>query len=325
MLTVWLPLAAAGQQSLESAYRTKGREMVALFETARGVLQTSSAVVRDGRDEACYGVVVSGDGYILTKASEVLEIGKLSVTVDRKSYREVEVVAVDPTWDVALLKVDAAGLVPVVHAAASDVPQGSWVVGNGATSRTRRRAAPGIISAKIREIPPDGGAALGVKLKIDGGELEVLEATPNSGAAEAGLVEGDTIVSIDGEAVKTLEELGKQLEKRKAGESAKLGFRRDGEDFEVDVRLSTRGEMFDEQKDRNDVMSGDFSKRRSGFPRVMQHDILCNSESVGGPLLDIDGRCLGMNIARANRAENYAIPLEDLQTVLEGLMKQVAK
>ena len=62
--------------------------------------------------------------------------------------------------------------------------------------------------------------------------------------------------------------------------------------------------------------------RRSGFPRVLQHDILGSSKIVGGPLLDLDGRCLGMNIARANRAESFAIPVEDLKDIAARLLKQ---
>jgi serine protease Do len=73
---------------------------------------------------------------------------------------------------------------------------------------------------------------------------------------------------------------------------------------------------------RNDQMSGEYSPRRSGFPRVMQHDILGSRSVVGGPLLDLDGRCIGMNIARANRAESFAIPVEDLKELAGRLMKQ---
>ena len=82
--------------------------------------------------------------------------------------------------------------------------------------------------------------------------------------------------------------------------------------------------MFTDQMNRNDQMSGEFSPHRSGFPRVMQHDILGSRSVVGGPLLDLDGRCIGMNIARANRAESFAIPVEDLKALAERLMKQAA-
>jgi serine protease Do len=69
-------------------------------------------------------------------------------------------------------------------------------------------------------------------------------------------------------------------------------------------------------------MSGDFSPRRSGFPRALQHDILGSRALQGGPLLDLDGRCIGMNIARANRSESFAIPVEELKGLAERLMKQ---
>ena len=314
-----------GQQSLESAYRTTGTAVVAAFEAQRAVLQTSSAVILDGRKESGYGVVISPDGYILTKASEISELKKPAVTVDRTKYEDVRILAVDPAWDVALLKIEAAGLVPVVYAPTSDVPQGTWVVANGATTRTNRRALAGIISAKIREIPASGGAALGVVLKADSKVLEIEEVNEKSGARDAGLQKGDVIVSIEGKPVKKIEEIAEILKDRKAGSTVKITLRRSGKEITAEVRLAAKSELFTDMMNRNDMMSGAFSKRRSGFPRVMQHDILGSSTIVGGPLLDLEGRCLGMNIARANRAESFAIPVEDLKALAERLLEQAAK
>ena len=317
-----LTLAAAGQQSLDSAYRTTGTAVVAAFEAQRQILQTSSAVMLDGRKEIGYGVVISADGHILSKASEVIDAKSLAVTVDQTQYREVKVLAVDPSWDVALLKIEAGGLVPVVYAPTSEVPQGAWVVANGATTRTARRLLAGIVSAKIREIPASGGAALGVVLNGKSKLLEVDAVNEKSGAKEAGLQKGDVIVAIEGKKLKKIEDIAEILKDRKAGSTVKMTYRRKGEETTVDVRLAARGEMFTDQMNRNDQMSGEYSPRRSGFPRVMQHDILGSRSVVGGPLLDLDGRCIGMNIARANRAESFAIPVEDLKELAGRLMKQ---
>ncbi len=315
-------LPAAAQQNLETAYRTTGSAVVAAFEGPRSALQTSSAVIADGRKEVGYGVVISPDGLILTKASEVLEVKSLVITVDRTSYKDGKILMIDPTWDVALLKVDASGLIPVNYAPSSDLPQGSWVVANGVTSRTARRALAGIISAKIREIPAAGGAALGVILNPKSKLLEIKEVNEKSGAKEAGLQKGDVIVAIDGTKVKGMEDMGTALKDKKAGSVVKVTYMRDKEEATVEVRLSVRGELYAEQVSRNDQMSGEYSPHRSGFPRVMQHDILGSRKVEGGPLLDLDGRCVGMNIARANRAENYAIPVEDLQELAARLKKQ---
>jgi len=317
-----LAVPSHGQQNLESAYRTTGPAVTAVFEPQRAVLQTSSAVILDGRKEVGYGVVVSADGHILTKASELEGLREISVTVDRTNYKDVEILATDPQWDVALLKIDASDLVPVVYAPASDVPQGTWVVANGATSRTNRRALAGIVSAKIREIPAAGGAALGVVLNVKGRELAIEEVAEGSGAQEAGLEKGDVILTIEDSKIKKIEDIAEVLKDRKAGSKVKVTCRRGKREFTAEVRLSAKGEMFNDTMNRNDMMSGDFSKRRSGFPRVMQHDILGSSRVTGGPLLDLEGRCIGMNIARANRAESFAIPVEDLKELAERLMRQ---
>lgn len=316
-----LVLPASAQQSLETAYRTTGSQVVAAFEPQRQFLQRSSAVILDGRKEIAYGVVVSPDGHILTKASEVIGISQISVTVDQQKFTGAKLVIVDPAWDVALLKVEATGLTPVTYAPTSAVPQGTWVVANGATTRTARRLLAGIVSAKIREIPAAGGAALGVILGKSK-PVEITEVDDKSGAKEAGLLKGDVILTIDGTKIGSVEDIGKVLKDRKAGSTVKVKYRREGKEATVDVRLAAREELFDHQLNRNDQMSGEFSPRRSGFPRVMQHDILGSRKLQGGPLLDLDGRCIGMNIARANRAESFAIPVEDLKEIATRLMKQ---
>jgi S1-C subfamily serine protease len=182
----------------------------------------------------------------------------------------------------------------------------------------------GIVSANIREIPAAGGAALGVVLKQDTKKLEIEEVNEKSGAREAGLQKDDVILEVEGKVVNTITALAEVLKDRKAGTTVKLTYRRAGEKHVVDVRLMAKGELFSEMANRNDMMSGDFSRRRSGFPRVLQHDILGNSTVTGGPVLDLDGRCLGMNIARANRAESFAIPVEDLKEITDRLMAKAA-
>ena len=313
-LVLALSTRSPGEQTLETAYRTTGPTVLAAFEAQRQVLQKSSAVIYDGRKEAVYGVVISPDGDILTKASELADIKKLSAAVDEQRYAEVKLIAVDPRWDVAHLKLEASGLTPVTYAPTSAVAQGTWVVANGASTRTHRRALAGIISAKTREIPTAGGAALGVILKPDAKDLEIADVQDKSGAKEAGLQKGDVILAIDGKKVAKLEEVTEALKDLKAGTTAKLTYRRNNEELTIDVRLMARSEMTD-QMNRNDQMSGLFSERRSGFPRILQHDILGAKSIVGGPLLDLDGRCIGMNIARANRAESFAIPVEDLKAI----------
>lgn len=323
-LAVALALPATAQQSLETNFRTTGDAVLAVFEPQREVIQKSSAVIYDGRKEIAYGTVISAEGHILTKASEVEGVGKIDVRIDKESYKDAKILMTDPRWDVALLKVEATGLTPVVFAPDSKLPRGTWVVVNGVTSRTKRRVMAGIISADAREIPPEGGAVLGVTLKETKKGLAVEEVSKDSGAEKAGMKKGDILTAIADKPVKEIEALGKMLSEMKSGTDVKVTLLREGKKTELDVKLSARGDLFREVS-RNDQMSGDFSNRRSGFPRVIQHDILGASLTMGGPVLDLEGRAVGMNIARANRAETFAIPVEELRELAGGMVKQAAK
>src|SRR5687767_5653091 len=120
-------------QTLETTYRTNGATVQAAFESVRMALQTSSAVIKRGPKEIAYGTVVSEDGHILTKASEIGDGTGLTVIVDEKTFKDAALLSVDSSWDVALLKVQATGLVPVKLALDSpDAERGTWVVANGA-------------------------------------------------------------------------------------------------------------------------------------------------------------------------------------------------
>lgn len=324
-LALTFTVSASAKQSLETNFRTTGAAVTAAFEPQRRVIQESSVVIYDGLKEIAYGTIITADGYIFTKASEVEGIKKIDIRVDKESYKDAKVVMKDPRWDVALLKIDATGLTPIVYAPNSELARGTWVVVNGVTSRTNRRVMAGIISADAREIPPEGGIVLGVTLKETKKGLSVEEVSKNSGAEKAGMKKGEILTTIAGKPVKEIAALGKIIGEMKVGTNVKITILRDGKELELDVELFARGDLFREPS-RNDQMSGDFSNRRSGFPRIIQHDIYAaGSRSMGGPVLDLDGRAVGMNIARANRAETFAIPVEELRELAEGMVKQARK
>jgi serine protease Do len=52
---------------------------------------------------------------------------------------------------------------------------------------------------------------------------------------------------------------------------------------------------------------------------VLQHDSVVQPNQCGGPVLDINGRAVGINIARAGRIKTYALPAEIIKQVVEQL------
>lgn len=313
------------QMELQSDQRRNGKMVREAFSEQRAVLQTASAVLYDGWRSFNYAIVVSENGYLLAKASELDGREDFYVRVGEEKYTDVSIVAQSPRWDLALLEITAENLTPVKWAESSDVSQGSWVIANGVTERDFRRINVGIVSAKSREIEGGAAAVLGVSFHPKKDSLVVEFVTPETGAEEAGLKNGDKILTFGGAEVATRDGLIEKMRDCIPGESVPIEFEREGKKLEVEVELMSRNKAYKENKSRNDAMSGDYSLRRSSFPRVLQTDIPFSARTIGGPLLNLDGECIGMNIARANRAESFAIPVEELREELQKMLDEVGE
>ena len=77
------------------------------------------------------GVIIRPDGYIVTNNHVVSGATSIQVTLNNNKTYEATVIGTDPATDVALIKIDAAGL-PVVQFADSDkLRLGEWVLAIG--------------------------------------------------------------------------------------------------------------------------------------------------------------------------------------------------
>lgn len=322
----------AWSQSLPGERRTSGKGVEAAFEAQRQVLQDSSAAIYEGRKPILYGAIMSADGYILTKDSELYNYDEktkaktakeLMIIVDEHRYTDFKIVARDVEWDLALIKIEAKGLKPIKWAASSEIAQGTWVVTNGSSSKARRRVNIGIISANARAIDGALPVVMGVGLKKHKEGVMIEGVSAKSGAQEAGLKKGDIIFKFDGLEVKNRKAVLDVIRTKQPGDKVEVEFKRDDKSLKVEMELKAREEAGGgrKPKSRNDQMSGEFSNRRDSFPRVLQTDIGQNYRQTGGPLLNLAGEAVGLNIARATRAESFAVPCEEVQQVFAELLK----
>src|SRR5690242_17730466 len=106
-----LSLLFVGQSRAQVICRNDPR-MFALFGEAVAVPAISAVRVRSDRKHVALGAVVSADGWVVTKASEVA--GRRLVC-RLHDGRELEATRgnVDQVYDLALLKVEAKGLTPI--------------------------------------------------------------------------------------------------------------------------------------------------------------------------------------------------------------------
>jgi serine protease Do len=59
--------------------------------------------------------------------------------------------------------------------------------------------------------------------------------------------------------------------------------------------------------------------RASDFPAVYQHDTVIQPVDCGGPLVDVDGHVIGLNIAREGRTATYALPADVIVPLIEPM------
>ncbi len=255
--------------------------------------------------------VVDATGLVVTKASE-LKPGKLTAWLATDREVTAEVVATDEDLDLALVRVKARGLKPVRWSETEPVV-GQWAITPGIISTPH---AVGIVSAFPRRIRAQR-VFIGVQFESGGTIPRIEQLMAGLGAEKAGLKPGDLIVAINGAAVRNREDVVECLNDRKAGQSIKVRVKRSEEEFEADIRLMVP--PAERSEPRGSAMTGQTSARAAGFEKVIEHDTVLQPWLCGGPLVDIDGRALGLNIARAGRVSTYALPARLVQQSLEKL------
>ncbi len=103
------------------------------------------------------GFVIGADGYIMTSAHAVSSLGEATVRLADNRQFSARVVGLDKLSDVALLKIDAAGLPVATIGNPSELAVGEWVAAIGAPFGLERSVTGGIVSAMPRYLPEVGG------------------------------------------------------------------------------------------------------------------------------------------------------------------------
>ncbi|WP_312355841.1 S1C family serine protease, partial [Aminipila sp.] len=103
------------------------------------------------------GVIISSDGYIVTNNHVIENSNKITVTLKNSKSYQAKLIGRDDETDIAVLKIDASGLTPVVYgdSGALEVGDLSVVIGNPLGSLGGTVTA-GIVSALDRSITIDG-------------------------------------------------------------------------------------------------------------------------------------------------------------------------
>ncbi len=135
------------------------------------------------------GVIISENGYIVTNNHVVANADEINVTLNNKRTYKAKVIGTDPSYDLAVIKVEADGLPFLLYGNSDEVKIGQWVLAVGYPLNLETTVTAGIVSAKSRSLglnkDKNGNASNGVESFIQ------TDAAVNMGNSGGALVNTD--------------------------------------------------------------------------------------------------------------------------------------
>ena len=275
------------------------------------------------------GTIVDPDGWVLTKASDLT--GR--ITCRLADGRELKATrrGTSRAHDLAMLKIDARGLPAIRWSPREPDAVGTLVVAPGCRTRwtllvgengvapvatpvaTGEATAPsGVVSHPRRKIPPMNGFPFFDVEQGEGG-LRVTKVPREHVETTSPMQVGDLVIRIAGRPVPNIKAFEEVLKDHDvAGDRVIITALREGREVELSV---INGPSRDASVGSLHLLS----HRRTGFPDVFSTDLDLSPKMCGGPLLDIEGRVIGLNIARVSEIESYAIPADVLRREIPSM------
>ena len=307
---------------LQDALRTNGEQTLSALDWTAKATAASLVQILDGQGkQVLRGTVVSDDGYFITKASEAPQQATFRVAWPDGTQCDARTVRIDSGLDLLLARVKKRTGMPVNWTASSRLAIGDWLV--AATTPRSPEGCPlriGVASAKRRAIK-DEGVAMGIKMEdpatADG--VLIVEVAKTSPAEAAGLMPDDLLLSLDDSPVNRSFQVKNLISHLRAGIQVKLHVRRGDTEKDFPVRLASRSKILSNWTGE-DYANGGVSLRTDNFPEIFQHEIPLQPEDMGGPVFDLEGNALGLNIARVDRVTTFVLPQEKFSTLVQQWM-----
>jgi len=321
--------------SRNSRHEKAARRAMAEFRPVVSQARQSVITLYSPEDEQlALGTIVTANGYALTKASVLGDAKELEAEFSSGNVVQAKVVDTLDRYDLALLKLDAENLKPIEWNTAENLPVGTLLA---ASSPDEDPLAIGVVSVPARSLDSSRKGFLGVGMDAGDGGVRITQVTENSAAAKAGLLKDDVITAIDGQPIGSPKELTDYITRKKAEDEVHIGYRRGADDKVAVATLQSRNDMvlgtkangeslteselkrLQRENDPTARMGGRGNRVADGFPVALQNDLLIETNQVGGPAVDLDGKAVALNIARAERTKTYAIPAYALARLLANV------
>lgn len=302
----------------------------ALAPLVEPLLPSIAEVFVDSRPVG-YALAVDENGHYLAKDSDVGDTsGDVALSMPDGVTVAVTRVARDRSLDLVLLR-STESSVPISWASDGEVALGEIVVSAGrdveplswgVRALDERVAGRGDVTAAylgvgVRELTDEERKERGVE---QGAMVSAV--LPGSAAARSRLEVGNVVTSIAGSPVSNSDEVGRAVRGHAAGDVVEIRAREaTGAERVLRARLGVRPLQNGPQASTPMYPA---SRRSSGFGPVLQHDSAVAANRMGGPVVDLDGRVVGMNIARVDRTKTYALPAQAVREAAQRLIAEAS-
>jgi len=266
------------------------------------------------RYPVAYGTIVGSEGWVLTKASKIGNNPRCRLPGGE--IVSSRVTGVDAAFDLAMLKIDTRKLQPIEWSSKQTHIAGTLLAAPGIAGKP---VAAGIISVpayrlkgpfpKLVEPAPLPAVPAPLMPEILGKPFEeqgFAVSFSTGRAAKLGIRPGDVISEIDGRPTRSLHDIFTILKGKSPGDSVNVVLTRDGRRVEHSLTLEP------------ELYRGDTGAPSQNFPALFEHDIPLSPEECGGPVIGLDGKALGITIARGAYGCK-AIPAAAIQPLIDAL------
>ena len=296
--------------------------MMRLVRPLAEAVDPSIVQVFSGSRVVALGTVISEDGYVLTKRSE-LNGDPISVRLPNGDKVDARVATQTRSNDLALLKLEGGDEstweIRPAKFSTDEPPTGSFLVSPGRSGFT---IGIGVLGVSARQIAHQGRLGVNFYEATDGPAM-VRRVFPLSGADQAGIQDGDQILKINGSQMLGSQSAINTLGRMYPGDVVRLTILRGQDTIELDAQMSDERMLRESENDAR--VNGPRNLRLSGFDSVIQHDTVLAPNQCGGPLLDSHGNVIGINIARAGRVISYALPSSLVTAELISMLEEARR
>lgn len=304
---------------------SQAREIFREWDNVAAPIGQSVVALVTGNSQVALGTVV-GKGKVLTKLSDLKREKRPVMLVDSSGQiYDAKVLFALPEHDLLMMDVPGLPAPPIDMDSYVQAQEGDVIA---AVSPSGHVSDFGVVSVAQRSLRADDQPYLGVVSdpRWDGDGVMIGGVEAGSGAHRSGLRAGDVLMKLNGKPVDGMYSIRSAMVGIRPGETIPVEVKRRNQVIEGKLLTGARPKVMKFPQKRLDMMNSmgnRMSVKRDEFPLVIQSDMTLFPERTGCPVIDVNGKFVGMALSRAGRTETYILPSWVCRELVEGVLPQV--